>query len=175
MISQFIGGSVDDNILTLPYTVFFAAWSILFLCTWRRRENEFKFLWGSEGYEGSERPLPGFKGKHVVNEETGQEDYVYTEKNKRVIRLIISWTISLICIGATIIGAIVATSIKTLGKDVPDDESLWAKNKWKVISAVSNLLIIVVFGNLYQTIAGAMARQCCICYSFLLLLLVWRQ
>ena len=75
LIAQFVGydGSIDDNVFTLPYTVGFAAWSILFLCAWKRRESELKFLWGSEGYEASERPLATFAGVFVVNHETGQE------------------------------------------------------------------------------------------------------
>eukprot|EP01043_Picozoa_sp_COSAG02_P065423 COSAG02_NODE_9868_length_2088_cov_1.218703_1_plen_471_part_01 len=32
--------SVDDNVFTIPYTLFFAAWSITFLGSWTRRENE---------------------------------------------------------------------------------------------------------------------------------------
>lgn len=39
------GGGVDANIFTLPYTIFLAMWSIGFLSTWTKRENELRFLW----------------------------------------------------------------------------------------------------------------------------------
>ena len=136
------------------------------------------------------RPLPSFKGKFVVNEETGQEQYVYHEFGKRYLKLTISWIISLMFIFGTITCAVgtwcsrlfrcptqelaasclsicrsidmadcavftdalcpalcpgaVATFLKTLGEGTPDDASLLQKNKWKIISATANLLIIQV-------------------------------
>lgn len=42
-------------------------WSMSFLSSWVRKENEYKFLWGSEGHEEHERPRPQFSGKRVIN------------------------------------------------------------------------------------------------------------
>ena len=39
----------DENGLGLYYSIFFAMWSISFLSSWKRSENEYKFLWGTEG------------------------------------------------------------------------------------------------------------------------------
>ena len=44
---------IDTNPLTLPYTVFFSMWSVLFLCSWRRQESEFRFFSGLERDGGS--------------------------------------------------------------------------------------------------------------------------
>ena len=38
----------DKNDLTLLYSVFVAVWSVMFLQRWARRENELRFLWGTE-------------------------------------------------------------------------------------------------------------------------------
>ena len=51
IISQWMSGGVNDNPLTVPYSIFFSAWSIIFLGTWKRRENELAFLWGSKECE----------------------------------------------------------------------------------------------------------------------------
>eukprot|EP01052_Picozoa_sp_SAG31_P026523 SAG31_NODE_2409_length_5754_cov_2.321485_2_plen_1028_part_00 len=162
LLVQFIwyDGQIDENIWTIPYTIFFAGWSIEFLCRWKRREHELQFLWGSEGYEAHERPLANFKGKFVVNAETGQEDYVYTETRKRNLIISASWMISLACIYFTICCATLATFIKSLGcsGEACDGVGLVEKHKWKVLSSVSNLLIITIFGVVYQTIAGALTE-----------------
>jgi len=49
-------GSIDENPYTVHYSVYFAAWSILFLARWRREEIELSFLWGNEEYGGTEDP-----------------------------------------------------------------------------------------------------------------------
>lgn len=156
-------GGVDDNPFTVPYTIFFAAWSIVFLGAWKRRENECVFLWGSEGFEASERPRAQFVGAHVVNPETNRDEIIYTKPFLRSIKLSISFLISLACICMTIFCAIFASSIK----DSPDHRlseeeaavaSLFDLYKWKVVSAVLNLTIIVVFGAVYQVIAYLLTR-----------------
>jgi hypothetical protein len=49
-----------------------ALWSVLFLTLWQRKENELKFLWGTEDIEDSEQPRREFDGMLQVNEETSQ-------------------------------------------------------------------------------------------------------
>ena len=41
-------GGVDENPLTMVYSVYLGLWSISFLNWWTRRENELRFLWGNE-------------------------------------------------------------------------------------------------------------------------------
>ena len=44
-------GSIEDNQLVLPYSIYLCIWSAVFLSIWKRRENELQFLWGSEEVE----------------------------------------------------------------------------------------------------------------------------
>ena len=68
-------GGVDNNWLTLPYTVFLAMWSIGFLSTWQTRENELRFLWGTDVLQDHAlEPRREFKGMLRVNEETNREE-----------------------------------------------------------------------------------------------------
>jgi hypothetical protein len=116
MISQFIAGEVDDNITTTPYSVFFAAWSISFLSTWKRKENSLKFLWGTEGFEIRERPRPEFSGLHVINPETKRDEVIYTGAKQRTVKFAISFSISWCFIGFTIASALAATGYKDSNK-----------------------------------------------------------
>ena len=59
--------SVDDNPTTIYYSVYFAAWSILFLARWRREEVELSYLWGNDEYGGTEPCRADFHGQHVYN------------------------------------------------------------------------------------------------------------
>ena len=72
--------------LKIPYSVFFALWSMSFLASWKCRENEYKYLWGTEGHEQHEKPRPEFKGKHVVNSITGKATIEY---QNALIRLLV--------------------------------------------------------------------------------------
>ena len=66
---------VDANVLAIPYAVYLALWSVLFLSKWQRRESELKFLWGSEDFEQQQRPRREFIGVLHVNKITHQEDF----------------------------------------------------------------------------------------------------
>ena len=56
----------DKNDLTLLYSVFVAVWSVMFLQRWARRENELRFLWGTEAFAEDQEPRHNFVGKIVV-------------------------------------------------------------------------------------------------------------
>jgi hypothetical protein len=123
----------------LYYSIFFAAWSISFLSSWTRRENEYKFLWGTEGHEEHEAPRSEFKGQYVVNEETGRESIVYTSQMRRYLKLALSFFISALCIYITGACALWATSLKyTHNKDI--DGSGTGRNRYGVQGAHLNPL-----------------------------------
>eukprot|EP01052_Picozoa_sp_SAG31_P014606 SAG31_NODE_914_length_11058_cov_13.316270_7_plen_549_part_00 len=45
LLGSFAFDSIDDNWLSIPYSIYMSLWSVLFLNFWLRRENELKFLW----------------------------------------------------------------------------------------------------------------------------------
>jgi hypothetical protein len=73
MIAQVTGpernglNPVADNLLAIPYSLFFAMWSVTFLSSWTQRQNELRFLWGSEDFEVGERTRPEFKGQVLTS------------------------------------------------------------------------------------------------------------
>ena len=114
------------------YSIFFAAWSISFLSSWKRRETELAFLWGADGYEAKQNPLAQFIGQHVVNSETNRDDVIYHKPMQRALILGSSFCVSLSFILFTIYCAVEATLIKDNNKLSPEEAataSLWDKNK----------------------------------------------
>jgi hypothetical protein len=115
-------GGVDDNPTTMAYSIFFAAWSITFLMSWRRHENELAFLWGTLGFEGKEKPRPEFVGLHVINPETKSDEVVYNNSIDGLLlrygRLTVSLCISCCFIYFTIQSALWATTLKDSRKEL---------------------------------------------------------
>lgn len=70
-------GGLESNPLVLAYSIFLSLWSTSFLEAWKRRENELKFQWGSEGFETTEQPRVQFSGTFEVHPLTGVEKLVH--------------------------------------------------------------------------------------------------
>jgi hypothetical protein len=113
MINQFMSeGGVDENSLTVWYSVWLSVWSVVFLSAWRRREAELAFLWGSEGFEASEKPRARFKGIIKVNEETKREELVYGSMVERYLVKCVSVVVILGCMFVTAGCAFIAMGLK---------------------------------------------------------------
>eukprot|EP01047_Picozoa_sp_COSAG01_P039957 COSAG01_NODE_3331_length_6243_cov_5.546061_3_plen_338_part_00 len=107
-------GGIDQNPLTVMYSIFLALWSTLFLESWQRTENTLKFQWGSEGFELSEKPRPQFAGKFERHPLTGVENLVHASVPKRVLKLLLTWLFGTAMIFAVIIGAMNAYLVRAL-------------------------------------------------------------
>lgn len=94
------------------YSVFMSIWSVVFLSVWRRKEAEHSFLWGSEGFEDSEPPRPQFKGKLVVNPETGREDLVISNYPLLLLKKCFSYAVIFLCMLVTVTLAFQAMALK---------------------------------------------------------------
>ena len=152
MVFQPIYGGIDENPLTLAYSVYVGIWSVSFLERWRRREDQLRFLWGSENLTLTTQPLPQFQGVLRVNLETGKEDYVYGNKLARVAKIFCSYILIIMMMMITISSALSAMFIKVVHPP-PAVGTPWQKYKWSIISAALNLFIIVTFGAIYELVA----------------------
>ena len=43
--------SVEGNSLAYYFHVFMCLWTVQLLATWKRRQNELTYLWGTENYQ----------------------------------------------------------------------------------------------------------------------------
>ena len=103
--------TIDDNWLSIPYSLYMSLWSVLLLNFWVRRENELQFLWGTEELETTEEPRTNFKGILKVNRETEREQLVHPSQAIRAVRLGIGLLFCLTLVFAT--GALPATATWT--------------------------------------------------------------
>ena len=67
---------------------------------------------GSEGFEDTEPPRPEFKGKVVVNEETGREDVVISNYPLLLLKKIFSYAVIFVCMVVTVTLAFRAMALK---------------------------------------------------------------
>lgn len=91
----------DQNPLTLIYSVYVGMWSIVFLETWKRREAELRFCWGSEGLAEVDEPRREFIGVLEVNPDTGRQRLVARSNFEQNAKKIVSYTIVLLMIVIT--------------------------------------------------------------------------
>ena len=107
---------IDGNPLVLSYSIFLSLWSTLFVEAWVNRENELKFLWGSQDFEANEQPRPQFKG--VIREDpvTKVKVLVHESAAKRYGKTFVSFSIIGVCIVAVVIGAYAAYAIRQIYK-----------------------------------------------------------
>eukprot|EP01051_Picozoa_sp_SAG22_P000768 SAG22_NODE_24_length_30194_cov_6.086327_1_plen_1216_part_00 len=104
--------TIDDNWLSIPYSVYMSLWSVLLLNFWVRRENELQFLWGTEELEVSELPRPNFQGVLKVNKETERETMVHPSQGVRAVRLGIGVLFCVTLVFATGFSAFLASLLK---------------------------------------------------------------
>lgn len=113
MLGNFAEGGIDKNPLTMGYSIFLSLWSTLFIEAWHNREAQYKFQWGSEGHEVNEKPRPQFRGAVKVDEVTKTKMMVQESDAYHYYQVIVSTTITVTLIFATIIGAYMAFAIRT--------------------------------------------------------------
>ena len=100
--------SPDTNPLTIFYSFFFACWSVAFLASWERRENELHFLWGTENLSVSQQPRPQYKGLLRVNFTTSREVLVDKSPVSQLAKQACSWLVISLFMLLTATGALLA-------------------------------------------------------------------
>ena len=70
---QFAYGGIENNPATFQYSIYVGLWSISFLETWKRKQNELMFLWSTADLSDVEEPRTTFIGELVTQQETGRQ------------------------------------------------------------------------------------------------------
>ena len=120
---QLFAPGVDstNNWLIVPYSVFLCMWSAQFNTSWKRRQNELQFLWGSELVEETERVRRDFKGVLVIDPVTNAEEMQYYSPAARATRIIVSTLGSLGIVLTVIFLAFLATTVRFHNAPDPSD------------------------------------------------------
>jgi hypothetical protein len=135
--------TVDNNMLMIPYSVYLCVWSAMFNVRWLRRQNELRFLWGSENSEAQTPVRTEFKGVLVVDEITGAEEMAYYSTCARATQLFLSTLVSLFCVLIVVTSAFTATTVRYIGAPHPEDvfcqEYLAGPDTYLVNSTIENI------------------------------------
>ncbi|KAF9430418.1 Anoctamin-7 [Entomortierella beljakovae] len=149
---------IFDNALTLPFTLFMAVWSSLFVEFWKRKSNVLAYQWNTLDYERNERARPEFKPTGTrISPVTGKKE-LYYPRYKQIISILISIFVVLISIAIVIIsvGSLILFNLylKTREKNDVDNGGV-AKNPYQitVLTAILNLVVIMVLGTIYAKLA----------------------
>ena len=148
---DFFGCGVAYNPLTIFYSVYVGIWSTIFIESWHRRENELRFLWGTEKLSQIEQPRPSFEGELDTNPETGRQLIVVKSQTVQYLKVIASTLVSVAFILFTIASAVAAQMVRYV--DPGDVEGLLEKKKYELLSAALNLTIIGVYGAVFEALA----------------------
>ena len=105
----------------MTYSIYVGLWSISFLEAWHRRENELRFLWGTEHLSTIEQPRPDFVGITKANPETGRSYLAVSDPIRAALKELVSAAVVLLFVGFTIFSALGAQMIGYLE---PDGEGL---------------------------------------------------
>ena len=152
---DFFGCGVARNPLTVYYTIYVGIWSTLFIESWHRRENELRFLWGTEKLSQIEQPRPAFVGELDTNPETGRQLLVVKSPAEQYMKIFLSTLMSVGFIIFTVASAIAAQMVKYIE---PDGEGLLEQKKYEMAAAALNLAIIAIYGSLFEKLADALTE-----------------
>jgi hypothetical protein len=106
------GTAPDSNLLVAPYSIYLCIWTATFLSLWTRRENELKFLWGSEHFENEEETRRQFVGVMEINPVTKKVKLKQASSGRYMGKLSCSYMVSLLMICIVITGAFSASMLR---------------------------------------------------------------
>ena len=106
------GTAPDENPLMAPYSIYLCIWSAMFLGMWQRRENELKFLWGSEHFEEEAPIRRQFVGVMTINEVTKKVHIEHKSQMRRAGKLTLAAGLSFVLICMVIVGAFTASMLR---------------------------------------------------------------
>ncbi|KAG0304311.1 Anoctamin-7 [Dissophora globulifera] len=140
---------VFDNALTLPFALFMAIWSSLFVEYWKRKSSILAYQWNTLDFERRERPRPEFKPTGTrVSPVTGRME-LYYPRYKQLFSILISIIVVLISIGIVIVSV---GSLLLFNVWLKHDHNR-NPNVVSVITAVMNLVVIMILGTIYAKLA----------------------
>ena len=112
LVGKSPGTAPDENPLVAPYSIYLCLWTATFLSLWTRRENELKFLWGSEHFEEEQESRRQFRGVMDINPVTKKVKLKHESAWTYNGKLGCSYTLSLLLICIVITGAFSASMLR---------------------------------------------------------------
>ncbi|KAK3804908.1 MAG: calcium-activated chloride channel-domain-containing protein [Benniella sp.] len=141
--------SIFDNALTLPYALFMAVWSSMFVEYWKRKNSVLAYQWNTLDFEQRERARPEFKPTSTrISPVTGKKE-LYYPRYKQLVSIFISVMVVLISIAIVVVsvGSLLIFNVYLKGKGQLGAYTI------SVVIALMNLVVILILGTVYATLA----------------------
>jgi hypothetical protein len=128
--------------------------SVSFISAWNRSENVLRFVWGTGNLKSIEQPRINFKGQIQINQETGRQSVVQSSVAAYYGKQAVSALAITLFIMFTICSAIMAQNVG-MTTHAPGEEPRYFASEYKVAGATLNLLIIGIYGLIFEAMATA--------------------
>ena len=159
---QLYYGGINRNPATFQYSIYVGLWSISFLETWNRRQNELQFLWSTSNLSSIEEPRATFVGELKTQAETGKQVLDHISPLRYSLKRGVGMAASFMFIIFTIASALAAQVVRYLAPDCytdpessgfTEDCTFFQARKFTLLSSVLNLVIIGIYGQLFEQFA----------------------
>ncbi|KAK0399546.1 hypothetical protein QR680_003097 [Steinernema hermaphroditum] len=160
---KFKGNSDDDDgndslisdICFVFFALFNCVWSTAFLETWKRKQAELAFRWGTFEVNTNlylEDPRSAFKGEYVEpNPVSGRLEPCYPAWKHRTIRFLVTYPITLCCLSVLFVSMFCMLQLQDIADSYFGHSSLF---KWVTyVPMVLYALMIVAGDNMYRHLA----------------------
>ena len=142
----------NPNTSFMPYfSVFVAIWSTLYLESWKRKENYYAMIWGTEGYELDEQVRPEFKGFQIPSPVNGAT-YEYFPVLEYILRQLKSSIVITICI-LVVIGAVGSIFLLRIVLTASKSLNSSGIQLGGIIASLLNAIQISIMNELYGRVA----------------------
>ncbi len=136
--------------ISAAYSIVVVCWTILFMETWSRKQSELAFIWGTESFELEERPRRRFAhSKDVswrIDPVTGDLAPFRKSKWTKVVRMLLTTSIVLGCIGVVLVVVVISHMIKEMDEEFGD---------WSDFAGSGfNVAAILILGKLFSPLAN---------------------
>ena len=156
--------TVEHNPVSVFYSVAVAAWAVVFLSLWRRREAELAYMWGADDASHRvERVRLEFLKHDLCHKKfnviTKKEEFSYRGGKLQMIRRCRRYAgsfVVLVMVGVVVLGCYVAMYVKVL----PDVEIFGSINivgdvtYANLLGSVTSVAVTIVFGEIFDIWVG---------------------
>ncbi len=145
----------DTSHDVLPFFgIVMAAWTIIMLEMWKRKESDIALQWGMTEFEDLEPDRPEFVGDKIVSFIDGSKDYTYFPKNEKDNRVCASATVIIVFI-SLVCGVVASIYVLRWSLQAKANASPYAST----IASILNSVQITVFNMIYQVVVEKLTEQ----------------
>jgi len=143
-----------SNGMKMAFSVLIIIWSTIFIELWKRKESLFAVQFGQLDTEQAEAERPSFVGKNIRSINTDDINVLFFNPSRKVLRVLISYIISLLILGCVVTCVILILYFK---RYLNECGCVDMSNTFiAAIPSIINAVQIQIFNAIYQNVALAL-------------------